>query len=243
MPSRGLQTAVSLIYPPRCLGCGGLVDADFGLCGTCWRDTGFIGGTVCDACGVPLPGGGDLASPHCDACLVTPRPWTQGRAALIYRDMGRRLVLALKHGDRQEIARPAARWLVHAAQGILPEQALIAPVPLHWRRLLKRRYNQSALLAKALAGQTGHSWCPDLLQRTRHTPSLDGLSRAERFDVLQEAICVHPRRRHRIMRRPVILVDDVLTSGATLTACTEACIAAGSGPVFVLALARVAKET
>ncbi|KKL04762.1 hypothetical protein LCGC14_2612820 [marine sediment metagenome] len=157
--------------------------------------------------------------------------------------MGRRLVLALKHGDRQEIARPAARWLVHAAQGILPEQALIAPVPLHWRRLLKRRYNQSALLAKALAGQTGHSWCPDLLQRTRHTPSLDGLSRAERFDVLQEAICVHPRRRHRIMRRPVILVDDVLTSGATLTACAEACIAAGSGPVFVLALARVAKET
>ena len=219
------------------------MDADFGLCGTCWRDTGFIGGTVCDACGVPLPGGGDLASPHCDACLATPRPWAQGRAALIYRDMGRKLVLALKHGDRQEIARPAARWLAQAAQGILPEQALIAPVPLHWRRLLKRRYNQSALLAKALAGQTGHSWCPDLLQRTRHTPSLDGLSRAERFDVLQKAICVHPRRRHRIMRRPVILVDDVLTSGATLTACTEACIAAGSGPVFVLALARVAKET
>lgn len=243
MPSPGLQTAVSLIYPPRCLGCGGLVDADFGLCGTCWRDTGFIGGTVCDACGVPLPGGGDLASPHCDACLATPRPWVQGRAALIYRDIGRRLVLALKHGDRQEIARPAARWLAQAAQDILPEEALIAPVPLHWLRLLKRRYNQSALLAKALAGQTGHSWCPDLLQRTRHTPSLDGLSRAERFSVLQEAIRVHPRRRHRIMRRPVILVDDVFTSGATLTACTDACIAAGSGPVFVLALARVAKET
>ena len=243
MPPRGLQTAVSLIYPPRCLGCGGLVDADFGLCGTCWRDTGFIGGTVCDACGVPLPGGGDVASPHCDACLATPRPWAQGRTALLYRDMGRRLVLALKHGGRQEIARPGARWMAQAAQGLLPDTALIAPVPLHWRRLLKRRYNQSALLAKALSAETGRSWCPDLLQRVRHTPSLDGLGRAERYSVLQEAIAVHPRRRHRIIMRPVILVDDVFTSGATLTACTKACLAAGSGPVFVLALARVAKET
>ncbi len=157
--------------------------------------------------------------------------------------MGRKMVLALKHGDRQEIARPAARWMAQAAQGILPDAALIAPVPLHWLRLLKRRYNQSGLLAKALSAETGHSWCPDLLQRVRPTPSLDGLGRVERFSVLQEAIRVHPRRRHRIIMRPVILVDDVFTSGATLSACTEACLAAGSGPVFVLALARVAKET
>ncbi len=184
-----------------------------------------------------------MASLYCDACLATPRPWAQGRTALLYRDMGRKLVLALKHGDRQEIARPAARWMAQTAQGILPQEALIVPVPLHWRRSLKRRYNQSALLAKALSAETGHSWCSDLLQRVRRTPSLDGLGRVERFSVLQEAIRVHPRRRHRIIARPVILVDDVFTSGATLTACTEACLAAGSGPVFVLALARVAKET
>jgi len=239
----GLQTAVSVIYPARCLGCGGLVDADFGLCGTCWRDTAFIGGTVCDACGAPLPGAGDHVSPHCDACLATPRPWVRGRAAVLYRDTGRKLVLALKHGDRQEIARPAALWMAQAAREILPPDALIAPVPLHWLRMLKRRYNQSALLAKGLAAQTGNPWCADLLQRMRRTPTLDGLNRAERFAALQQAIRVHPRRRHRLVGRPVVVVDDVFTTGATLTATARACLDGGSGPVFVLALARVAKET
>ena len=239
----GLQTAVSLLYPARCLACGGLVDADFGLCGSCWRDTSFIGGTVCDACGAPLPGGGDQLSPHCDACLTTPRPWTRGRAAVLYRDTGRKLVLALKHGDRQEIARPAALWMAQSAQNIMPPDALIAPVPLHWLRMLKRRYNQSALLAKALAAQSGHMWCADLLQRMRRTPSLDGLGRDERFAVLNQSIRVHPRRRHRLIGRPVVLVDDVLTSGAALTATAKACLDAGSGPVFVVALARVVKET
>ena len=163
MPSRRLQTAVSLIYPPRCLGCGGLVDADFGLCGTCWRDTGFIGGTVCDACGVPLPGGGDLASPHCDACLATPRPWAQGRAALIYRDMGRKLVLALKHGDRHDIVRPAADWMAQVTQSLVQPDMVVAPVPLHWTRLLRRRYNQAGLLSAALAKRLGLPHCADLL--------------------------------------------------------------------------------
>lgn len=241
LPS-GLQTAVSVLYPARCLACGGLVDADFGLCGSCWRDTAFIGGTVCDACGVPLPGPEEGVSPHCDACLAMPRPWTRGRAALLYRDTGRKLVLALKHGDRQEIARPAALWMAQAARELMPQTALIAPVPLHWLRMLKRRYNQSALLSKALAAQTGHSHCADLLQRLRRTPPLDGLGREQRFATLDKAIRVHPRRRHRIIGRPVVLVDDVMTSGATLAAATRACLAAGSGPVFVLALARVAKE-
>lgn len=239
----GLQTAVSVLYPARCLACGGLVDADFGLCGICWRDTAFIGGTVCDACGAPLPGPEDAISPHCDACLADPRPWTRGRAAILYRDTGRKLVLALKHGDRQEIARPAALWMAQAARDILPQTALSAPVPLHWLRLLKRRFNQSALLSRALAAKTGHGHCADLLQRLRRTPSLDGLSREERFAALAQSIRVHPRRRHQIIGRPVVLVDDVLTSGATLTAATRACLDAGSGPVFVLALARVAKET
>ena len=237
-----IQTAVELLYPPRCLGCGALVDSDFGLCGICWRDTPFIGGTVCDACGVPLPGAPDGHRLECDDCMDTPRPWAMGRAALLYRDRARQMVLALKHGDRQEIARPAALWMARAARPMLRDDLLIAPVPLHWGRFLKRRYNQSALLARALARATGLTHCPDLLIRARRTAMLDGKSAAQRFADLSGAISAHPRRRRRLEGRPVLLVDDVMTSGATLAACTEACLAAGSGNVFVLTLARVAKD-
>lgn len=238
----GVQRGLDAIYPARCLTCGAIVDADFGLCGSCWRDTSFIGGTVCDGCGAPLPGadGGDSA--ECDACLRSPRPWKSGRAAILYSDTGRKLVLALKHGDRQEIARPAGLWLAQAAQALLTQNTLIAPVPLHWVRMIKRRYNQSALLAKTLAARVERPMCPDLLQRYRRTPSLDGLGREARFRTLDNAIRVHPRRRHRLMGRPVLLVDDVMTSGATLAACTQACLDAGSGPVCVVTLARVTKD-
>lgn len=239
---QGVQTGLNAIYPPRCLTCGAMVEGDFGLCGPCWRDTSFIGGTVCDACGVPLPGADGGDTPQCDACLQTQRPWRQGRAALVYRDTGRKLVLALKHGDRQEIAHPAGRWLAHAAEGLLRPNTLIAPVPLHWHRMIKRRYNQSALLARALALRVEQPWCPDLLQRFRRTPSLDGLGREDRMIAVENAIRVHPRRRHRLIGRPVLLVDDVMTSGATLAACTRACLDAGSGPVNVVVLARVAKD-
>lgn len=240
---RGFQTGLNAIYPARCLTCGAIVDGDFGLCGPCWRDTSFIGGTVCDACGVPLPGSDGDETAHCDACLQSPRPWDRGRAAMVYRDTGRRLVLALKHGDRQEIAQPAGLWLANAVSGLLTEQTLIAPVPLHWQRMLKRRYNQSALLSKVLAARVARPWCPDLLHRYRHTRSLDGLGREERRQAVEDAIRVHPRRRHRLIGRPLLLVDDVMTSGATLAACTTACIEAGSGPVCIVTLARVGKDT
>ena len=238
----GLQTGLDAIYPARCLTCGETVDGDFGLCGACWRDTAFIGGTVCDACGVPLPGADSEDSPHCDACLQTPRPWKHGRAVMLYRDTGRKLVLALKHGDRQEIAHPAGLWLSQAAGDVLTQNTLIAPVPLHWQRMIKRRFNQSALLARALSQRVDRPWCPDLLQRFRRTRSLDGLGREERRLAVENSIRVHPRRRHRLIGRPILIVDDVMTSGATLAASAEACLAAGSGPVCVVTLARVAKD-
>ena len=238
-----LQTAVGLIYPPVCLGCNQPVDKTAGLCGPCWRETAFIGGTVCDRCGVPLPGNDVSEMAHCDACMTDPPPWVQGRSALLYRGIGRKIVLGLKHGDRQEIARPAALWMARAVAKTLPEDTLIAPVPLHWLRLVKRRYNQSALLGKALARETGQSWCPDLLQRLRRTQPLEGKTRAERFAMLEGAITVHPKRAERLQGRSVLIVDDVMTSGATLCSAAKACIDAGAGSIRVVTLARVAKDT
>jgi ComF family protein len=240
----GLQAVLQWIYPPQCLGCDALVTTDFGLCGPCWRDTPFITGLVCDACGIPLPGDDtDMGGPaQCDACLALARPWAHGRAALLYKDIGRKMVLQLKHGDRLDLAKPAGGWLLQAAKPLLRHDTLIAPIPLHWLRLVKRRYNQSALLSASLARAALRDHCPDLLIRRKRTPSQQGRDRHARFENLQDAIVVHPRRAARVQGRPVLLVDDVMTSGATLTVAAEACLAAGASEVCVVVLARVAKD-
>jgi ComF family protein len=237
-----LQAALQLIYPPQCLTCDAQVTTDFGLCGTCWRDTPFISGLVCDHCGVPLPGDEPGHAVHCDDCLAMARPWSQGRAALLYRDNGRTIVLALKHGDRLDLARPAAQWLLRCARPMLKPGMLVAPVPLHWMRLFTRRYNQSAVLSQAVARLAGLAHCPDLLLRRRSTGTQDGRSRDGRFANMEGALSLHPRHLAQVDGRHILLVDDVMTSGATFAAAAEACIAAGATGVSVLALARVAKD-
>ena len=238
----GMQAALHLIYPPQCLTCDALVTTDFGLCGHCWRETPFVTGLVCDHCGVPLPGEDSGKPEHCDDCLTIARPWSQGRAAMLYKDNARRMVLALKHGDRLDLARPAAGWMLRAAQPMLVPGMLVAPIPLHWLRLIKRRYNQAALLSAAVAKLAALDHCPDLLIRQRNTHSQEGRSRDGRFANMAEALALHPRRANRVEGRHVLLVDDVMTSGATFAAAAEACIAGGATGISVLALARVAKD-
>jgi ComF family protein len=239
----GLQGALHLIYPPQCLSCDALVTTDFGLCGECWRDTPFVEGLVCDQCGVPLPGEDPGRALRCDDCLTIARPWSQGRAALLYRDNARQIVLSLKHGDRLDLARPAAAWLMRAAAPMLKPGMVVVPIPLHWIRLFKRRYNQAAVLSTALARLASLEHCPDLLVRRRSTGSQEGRDRDGRFRNMHGSIEVHERRTHQIEGRHALLVDDVMTSGATLAAAAEACIAAGAIGVSVLVLARVAKDT
>ena len=236
-----MQALLHLIYPPHCLTCDALVTSDFGLCATCWRDTPFITGLTCTKCGIPLMGDDDGAEVLCDDCLLVARPWSNGRAAMLYQDNGRKLVLALKHGDRQDLARPAASWMHRAAGAMLHPGMLIAPIPLHWRRLFKRRYNQAALLSAGIARLAKLDHCPDLLQRRRNTGTQDGRNRDGRFANMADALTVHPRRAARIEGRHILLVDDVMTSGATFASAAEACLAAGAAGISVLALARVAK--
>lgn len=239
----GLQSALHLIFPPQCVSCGALVESDFALCGPCWRDAHFISGLVCDGCGVPLLGDDSGERVRCDDCLTRDRPWTRGRAALLYKDNARRLVLALKHGDRAELARPAASWMARAAAPILQPGMVAAPIPLHRFRLFRRRFNQAALLAHGIARETGLELCPDLLLRRRVTEVQDGKGVEARFVNMSGAITAHPRRQARLAGRHVLLVDDVMTSGATLAAATEACLEAGAAAVSVLVLARVAKAS
>ena len=217
-----------------------MVESEFGLCGLCWRDTPFITGLTCEGCGTPLMGESET-SELCDDCLTTPRPWSRGRAALLYEGNARKMILALKHGDRHEIARGAGRWLANAGRDLLLEDVILAPVPLHWTRMVSRRFNQAALLAQALSRVSGLPCCPDLLHRSRRTVSTKGMSREERFVLMQNAISITPSRRDRVASKKILLIDDVMTSGATLSAAADACLAAGACDVSTLVLARVAK--
>lgn len=162
---------------------------------------------------------------------------------MLYAGTGKRLVLGLKHADRLDLVPPLASWLAgRAATLALAPETLVVPVPLHRWRLIRRRYNQSAELARALAPHLGLEVAPDLLRRTRATPSQEGRDRAARADNLSGAIAVAPRRAEMLAGRPVLLIDDVLTSGATLAACSGALLAAGFGPVDILTLAVVARR-
>ena len=233
------RTALRLIYPAQCLACDALVDADGALCPECWAETPFVSGLACDGCGAPLPGrSGEWE--RCDECLAHARPWSRGRAALRYAGVAKRLVLSLKHGDRPDLAPHAGGWMARAGADLLGPASLVAPVPLHWTRLLARRYNQAALLAREVARRHGAESCPDLLVRARRTGTQDGRGAQGRFGNVEGAIALHPRRS--AQARDVVLVDDVMTSGATLAACAEACLAAGAARVDVLTLARVVKD-
>ena len=238
-----MQSLIKVLYPPQCVMCDTRTEVDFALCGTCWAETPFIDGLCCDACGVPLQGGNEPEEGvFCDACMVIARPWSKGRAVMAYRDKARRLVLSLKHGDRIDLARSAAPWMARAAQPLLTDDTLIVPVPLHRFRLLRRKFNQAALLAQELGKVTSLDCLPDGLIRPKRTTPLDGHTRDERFKALDGAIIANPKRQDDLKGRSVLIVDDVMTSGATFAAATEACFAAGADDVCVLSLARVVKD-
>lgn len=234
---RAIAAMVRAVYPARCMVCDTYTDAPNGLCPDCWGDTQFISGSTCTTCSAPLVG--EVVGAQCDTCLAFPPPWGRGIAVLEYDGGGRKMVLALKRHDRLDIAPALAGWIQRAGAPVLAQTDLIAPVPLHSSRLLRRKFNQSAELARPLAEATGIAYVPDLLTRVRKTDSQMGKDRIERMKNLKAAIIPTPRHRGLIAGKQVLLIDDVLTTGATLGACTEACFAAGAAKVNILVLARV----
>jgi ComF family protein len=232
--------ALDLLLLPQCLTCDQPVDAPGRFCAACFRATTFVTDPCCRRCGVPFAHLGEAgADLTCPGCQMRPPPWHRARAALRYDEQSRRVLLPFKHGDRIELASALAVLMQRAGAALLDDADLLVPVPLHRRRLVARRYNQSALLAGALARLSGKPSVPDALERLRATMPLNNLSAAARMGVVEGVFAVRPRRRAWIDGQRVLLIDDVLTSGATAGACARALLAAGAEQVDVLVAARV----
>ncbi len=238
--------ALDTLLPPQCPACGEVVEAAGTLCGPCWRRVDFLGDPQCSACGLPfefdpglLNGSGDAIL--CGACIRARPPYARARSVMAYGDFSRRIVLAFKHGDRTDTAPALGRWLVRAGADLIADADLIAPVPLHWTRLFARRYNQAALLAGVVGGLSGVAVVQDLLVRRRRTPAQVRMGWAARRRNVKGAFKVHSARRDGLQGRRVLLVDDVLTTGATASACAGVLMREGAGAVDVLTLARVVR--
>ncbi len=234
-----LISVVDAVLPRRCPVCSHVVHTHDGFCASCWTTLAFIGQPCCDSCGEPfeLPA---LVGQQCGVCLAMPPPWQQARSVWRYDDASRPVITALKYADRTELARLATPSLIRAGGVLLQDEtAILVPVPLHRWRFFRRTYNQAALLVTAVAAKSGHKTVLDGLQRIRRTPPQQGLTRLERQRNVAKAFRVNPRHLAVLRGKTIILVDDVLTTGATLGACTKALLNGGAATVHVLTLARV----
>lgn len=238
--SQTLAPLVDLVFPPRCPLCGEGLTAQLGLCAACWSGLVIPGEPSCALCQRPFSEGTADQS-ICAPCLAEPPRHDGIAAGTLYNDASRRLVLAFKHGQRIALAQMMARLI--AAR--LPEAAanwLVIPVPLHRWRLWRRGFNQAALLAGEIAKSRGAKLLVDGLERRKQTPSLGGLGRKARARALSGAIGVNPRHEASLRGANIVLVDDVLTSGATSGACVSALKRAGAEKVIVACFARVLDE-
>ncbi len=230
------------LFPPACPACRGDTAQAGTLCPDCWAETAFLTGRGCRACGREVPG---LAirdtSFLCDTFQKYPPAWGRGAAVFAYQGAGRRLILGLKHGDRLDTVPMLAGWMLRAGRALVDEAELILPVPMHWTRRLRRRFNQSAELARALAdaADTPAHFAPRLLRRVRRTGSQDGRDRAARAENIAGAFALCRGGAGRLAGNRVLLIDDVLTTGATLSACARLCHRAEVKAVDILVLALV----
>jgi predicted amidophosphoribosyltransferase len=247
---KSAAVVLDAILPPRCLKCGEIVADPGSLCAQCWPTLRFLGAPCCACCGLPFEfdmGENSL----CGACIADRPRFDRARAALVYDDASRDLVLRFKHADRIDGAATFAGWMARAGAELVAAADVIAPVPLHRWRLVRRRYNQAAVLANAIAaranaapadsGARGKLAVPDLLVRRRATASQGHLGRSQRHSNVAGAFALHPGRAQVAAGARILLIDDVLTTGATAEACARVLRSAGAVAVDLLVLARVVR--
>ena len=241
LSDRVSRTVLDAVLPPRCLKCGDILSAAQGLCPDCWQKLTWLGAPSCACCGQPFPFDAGEAS-LCGACLQQRPAYDRARAVFRYDDDSRDLVIGLKHADRTESVPVLAAWMSRAGAGLLESTELIVPVPLHWTRLATRRFNQAGLLAQAIGRSAGLPVLPEALCRRRATRSQGHLGRLARFRNVKGAIAVSERHASAVANRRILLIDDVITTGATVESAAKALISAGGARnVDVLALAKVVR--
>ncbi|WP_425358810.1 ComF family protein [Aquibium carbonis] len=234
-------SAARILFPPLCGGCRTIVSIPGSLCGTCWRELRMIERPWCEILGTPFPVdmGEDAVSP---AAIANPPAFDRARSAVAYTGVARRMVQALKFNDRTDLAPWMAVWMLRAGTELTAQADIVVPVPLHRRRFLWRRFNQSAELGRAVARASGLRFEPDLVKRRRHTLQQVGLGRTERDENVRGAFVVDKASREAIRGRRILLVDDVYTTGATVSSVARSLKRAGAGGVDVLTFARVLPE-
>jgi ComF family protein len=234
---RAARLALDIALPTLCVACREPVDGE-GVCAECWSKLSFIAPPYCPRLGIPFvyDPGSELLSME---AIANPPAYVRARAAVRYDDVARTLVHALKYQDRTDLAPAMGRWMARAGKELLGQADVLVPVPLHWRRGWSRRYNQSGALARVIERQSGVKLAPQALRRVRQTQQQVGLSRSQRATNVQGAFKVAPERQSQICGRRVVLIDDVLTSGATVDACARALLRAKAASVDVLVFARV----
>lgn len=235
-----LAYALDIFFPPQCLCCDAIVPRHGALCLNCWQSVHFITEPFCACCGLPFEftlGEGAL----CGECLRERPAFSRARAAFRYDDASKALIVKLKYQDQLYLASIFAAWLAKAGAELIAASDLIVPVPLHYWRFVKRRYNQSALLARVLGKHIGLAVIPDALIRTRATPPQTGLSQAERRNNVKGAFAVNPKHLSALKGKNVLLVDDVFTTGSTIEQCSKALLKAGASTVNILTLARTVR--
>jgi ComF family protein len=228
------KSALDFALPPRCPGCGVIVDELHAFCTTCWPQIEFLGDAGCETCGMPLQA---TEASHCGACLSNPPIIARSRAAVVYDDLTRRLAVRLKYGRKVALARTMARYMAPLIRGEVRDQIIIA-VPLHRTRLWSRGFNQAAMIGSELARRTGIPTARFALRRVKRTPSLKGLSGSQRRRTVAGAFAAD---RSKVEGRTVLLIDDVLTTGSTAEACARALKRAGAMRVELVSWARVVR--
>ncbi len=237
-----LRRIVDIVYPPVCLGCGALTGRHGAVCASCWRDIRFIERPYCEVLGLPFsydPGPGML----CAQAIAHPPVFDRLRAAAIFDGAARNMVHGLKYRDRGDLAPIMAGWMERAGRDCLDRCDAILPVPLHRTRFVLRKFNQSAELARHLAKRTGKPYLPATLVRTKRTKRQVGLTARAREDNVRAAFAVAAGHEADVLGKRIVLIDDVYTTGATVSAATRALKKAGAAEVHVLTFAMALAET